>query len=249
MNPEMTLIELGKECSSKCQDKSACANDDEDRCPHEEPRDMGQPLECPHIAPLEECQQLGLHDTCPTAAQDQERERRRDDQGDDERREDRYDVRQTKRAEEGTLHSRQRDNRKEHQCHDEGGIDHTRPHLERGVDDDLRCRTRHGQGSVLSQPTRDVLDVDDRIIHDLTNGDGESAEGKRVEGEPEAIEHDKSRYERQGDRRERHRRRPQIGEEQQQHDRHENATDQERADDIMQRQLDEGAWTEERALQ
>ena len=45
----------------------------------------------------------------------------------------------------------------------------------------------HGPRRVLAQPAHHVLDVDDRIVHELTDGNGQAAETHAVERQPEAV--------------------------------------------------------------
>ncbi len=95
------------------------------------------------------------------------------------------------------------------------------------------------RGGVQAQPPHDVLDVDDRIVHDLAERDDQPGDDHRVE-RAAAIAQDQ----RGGDERERNRddadeRRAPVVQKHHQDEHHQNAADQERAVEIPQRHLDE----------
>ena len=55
--------------------------------------------------------------------------------------------------------------------------------------DHLQHRARIGKLPVLLQAPEDVLDVDDGVVDELADGDGEAAERHRVDGHAEGLEH------------------------------------------------------------
>ena len=69
----------------------------------------------------------------------------------------------------------------------------------------------HGRGlpvlPVLAQPAEDVLDVDDRVVDQLADGDGQAAERHRVDRQAEQREHDRRDQDRERDGGQRDRRR------------------------------------------
>ena len=93
---------------------------------------------------------------------------------------------------------------------------------------------------VLPQPPEDVLDVDDGVIDQLTNRDGESAERHRVDADSEIRHRDDGRHERQRNCRKADERRSEIPQEQKQNDGDEQAAFEQRLLNIVDRTIDEG---------
>ena len=53
--------------------------------------------------------------------------------------------------------------------------------LARYTTSSIGSRSPSGRRRILAQPAHDVLDVDDRIVHQLADGDGEAAEAHAVD--------------------------------------------------------------------
>ncbi len=123
------------------------------------------------------------------------------------------------------------------------------PDLQRRLQHYLERGPRGATRPVLAQPAKDVLDVDDRVVDDLADGDGEAPERQRVEREPQAVEHDDRPQQREGDRRERDERRAQVEEEDEEDDRDEDAAEEQRLHDVVDGGLHEAGGPEERRVE
>ena len=75
-------------------------------------------------------------------------------------------------------------------AHNEGGINHRPINLGAGVQRHLEAGLGPPQRLILAQAPEDVLHVNNSIIHDRPNGDGQAADGDRVERDPEFIQQD-----------------------------------------------------------
>ena len=172
-------------------------------------------------------------------------QRRGDREGDDERRQDRHDVRDAERREQASFDSAQRE-----EWHEDQDDEHRREHdrvsyFARGITDDVDGWTRALEAAVLAEAPEHVLDVDDRVVDELANGDGEAAEGHGVDGETKGAKDERRDDERQRDGGQRDRRRPEVEEEQEQHDGDENCPVTQALDHIVNGALDEGRLAEE----
>jgi len=129
--------------------------------------------------------------------------------------------------------------RQEHRHHDRGGVDHGSPHLEGRLADDLEARPRRLEPRVLPQAAHDVLDADDRIVHQHTERHREAAERHGVEREAHVVENrdggeERQRYCAEGDERGTH-----VAEEGVQHGEDQHGRENQRLFEIRQRALDE----------
>ena len=227
VHAKMALVELGEKTSAE-EGHHRERNEDQSRGAEHDGRGMllqgDEPLAIPPLEPPDDRWVVSM--SVPVG-EEHERQRRRDGQRHEQRRHDRHDVRDAQRTEECTLHARESDDRNEDQRDEEGGIHDARPYLDRGVIDDLPRGPARWQRSVLAQPPDDVLAVDDRVIHDFADRDGQSPQRQRVDGEAERIQDDDSGEEREGDGGERDEGRPEVRQEEHQHDRHQQAADEE----------------------
>ena len=174
-------------------------------------------------------------------AQQEPAHHRRHGQRGHQRRQGRDDVRDAERAEEPPFEALQEQQRHEDH-HDDGGREHDRAaDLVAGrVGDRQHAAALLGrQRGVLAEPPEDVLDVDDRVVDELPDRDGEAAEGHHVDrhaGCPERHEGDRE-AERQG--RQRDQRRPPLEQEQHQDDRDEDRRVAQHREQVVDAQLDE----------
>lgn len=129
------------------------------------------------------------------------------------------------------MQSGQREHRQEHQGDDERGIDDGGADFERGVEDDDAAPRAPG----FAEAPEDVFHVDDGVIDDFADGDGQAPERDGVERDAEPVERDDGTEERQRDGRERDERRAEMAEEQEEHHRHEHAAQEQRVLDVLQR--------------
>ena len=95
------------------------------------------------------------------------------------------------------------------------------------------------QSAIFAQAPEDVLDVDDGVIDQFADGDGDAAKGHGVDGQTGKIEHDRGRQDRHRDRGQRDRRGPPVHQEQEQHDGDDRAGLEQDPLDIADRGLDE----------
>ena len=143
---------------------------------------------------------------------------RRQRDGDDEACENRDDVGLAERREETAFDAGQREQRHEDEHDDHRRVDDAGADFLAGADDDIERRARIARLAVLAQAAKDVLDVDDGVIDQLADGDGETAERHGVDGEAERVEDDGGRQDRDGNGRQRDEGRAHIEQEQEQDD-------------------------------
>ena len=134
-------------------------------------------------------------------------------QGDSERRERRQDVRDPERREELALDAAHRQHGDEDERHDERRVDDRAPHLHRGIEHHSERGARRARLPVLPEATEDVLDVDDRIVDNLADGDRESAQREGIQRDAEEVEHEHRDEQRQRNRGDRDQRRAKAAEE------------------------------------
>ena len=108
------------------------------------------------------------------------------------------------------------------------------------VDDAQRIQPLFGRASgILAQAAKDVLDVDDRIVHQFADGDGQAAQGHGVDADAGEFEDDEGddKGERNGDQRDE--RRPGVEQEQDEHEGDEDGGVAHDLDDVVDAGLDE----------
>ena len=95
------------------------------------------------------------------------------------------------------------------------------------------------------QPAKDVLGVDDGIVHHLAERDRQTAEHHDVEADAEVVEHQHGAEQRRRDRGGADERGARVEQKQEQHDHHQRRADQQVALHIAHRGLDEVGGTEQ----
>ena len=98
---------------------------------------------------------------------------------------------------------------------------------------------------VLTQPPEHVLDSHDRIINELANRNGETAQSHSVDAEAKRMKHDHGDQDRDRDSRQRNRRRAPVEQEQEQDGRNDNERLHQDAKHIVDRHFDEGRLSEQ----
>ena len=93
---------------------------------------------------------------------------------------------------------------------------------------------------MLAQPPHDVLDVDDGVVDDDSDGDHESGQDHGVDGCAAHVEYEGAGDQRQRDGDDADQRGPPLEEKRAEHHDHEQAPDQQGGGAILERQLDEG---------
>ena len=175
--------------------------------------------------------------------------RRRDEQRDAQRGEGREHVRRAERRKDLPGDAGEKEHRDEHERDQERRVHDGAPHLERGVEDHgvagcaIRTVARELQAPV------DVFDVDDRVVHDLAERDGEASEGHDVDGRAEQPESDQRRQERQRYRDEADHGGAEVEEEQQENGRDEPGADPKRNPQVADCPLDERSLAEEASME
>ena len=141
----------------------------------------------------------------------------------DHRGKQRDDKRNTQRTEHPSLHPREEKQGQERYDGNDGRVHHRAADLHRGVE-------HHGQHPapllgwqrmVFPKPFIHVFHVDDRIVHQRTDGNGHTAQAHRIDGQPHCLEYQHRRKQREGKRNEGNDRRTGTHQEQEQHDDHE----------------------------
>ena len=128
----------------------------------------------------------------------EQRQRRSDGERDAERSHDRQNVAQCQRREELALQTGEGEHGQKNQRDDEGGVNDGAANFERGVEHHVEERARVRQQLIFAKTAEDVFDVDDRVVDNFTDGDGEPAEGDGVERDAELVQQDDRREQRQG---------------------------------------------------
>ena len=173
--------------------------------------------------------------------QQQRAQHRRDREGDDERRDQRDDVGKAQRPQQAALDAAQQEQRHEDDGHDHGGEHDRRADLGAGVVDH-RQRVpplSRRQRRVLAQAPHDVLDVDDRVVDQLADGNGQSAQAHGVEREAEPVHGDGGGNQRERQRDERDGGGAHVHQEHHHHEDDEAGAFEQRLEQVVERLLDE----------
>jgi hypothetical protein len=93
--------------------------------------------------------------------------------------------------------------------------------------------------TVFAQPPHDVFDVDHRVVDHHADGDGETAERHRVEGDAEPLQHQRCGEQRKRNGGAGDRRRPQVEEKEEQDDDHQHAAQDQGVANVRRRRNDE----------
>ena len=159
--------------------------------------------------------------------------------------EDRNDVGFAQRREQPALDSRQREQRHEHQHDDRRRIDDAGSDLLRGRDDHVECRSGMFQRAIFAQPPEDVLDIDDGVVDQFAERDGETAQRHGVDGQPGKVEDRGRGQDRDRNRGERNHRGSPVQEKGEQHDGDDDAGFHQDLFDVADRRLDEVGLAED----
>ena len=166
-------------------------------------------------------------------------QRRDDGERHDERGDHGHDGRDPDGSEEPAFNAAEGEERDENQDDYESRIKDGIPHLRGRVGDHAQKRPRLGRVPVLAQAAIDVFHVDDRVVHDHADGDGEAAEGHRIDADAGELEIEAGDNEGERDRGERDRGRAEIQQEKEQHDDHHDGTVADGLLDVGDGRLDE----------
>ena len=164
---------------------------------------------------------------------------RRQRDGDHEAGQDGDDVGLAERREQTAFDAGEGKQRHEHQHDDERGVDDAGANFVGGGHHDIEHRARIALLAVLAQAPEDVLDVDDRIIHQLADGDRQAAKRHRVDGKPHQMKDDGGRQDRDGNGGQRDRGGAPVEQEGEQHDGDHGHGFKEHLGDVVDRGLDE----------
>ena len=181
----------------------------------------------------------------PPAAQQQNAKRRGHGQRHRKRRADRQDVGRAHRKEHASGDARQRQQRDEGQRHDEARVDHRAADLHRGVEHDIADRARRRQRPVLAQAAQGVFGVDDRVVHDLAEGDGQTAQHHDVQVRARLDQHQRGGDQRQRNRGHRDEGRASVEQEGGEDGHHQRRTDRQMLEQPGERTLDISRRTEQ----
>ena len=219
---------------------NAAIADRKDRCDHHEGLLPEGPVEQTPVAGLEHAHEPGVamaqapHLRQQVVAKDWGQGDRGDEAG-----EDRDDVGHAQRREQPPLDAGEREQGDEHQDNDGGGVDDARAHLLGRLGDDGKRRRRLRLGPVLAQAPEHVLDADDGVVDQLADGDRESAQRHRIDGEAEQLKDDHRHQHGYRNGRQRNERRAPVHQEQEQdHGDDDEGLDQ-NSQHIVDRDLDE----------
>ena len=166
------------------------------------------------VAPLQATDDGRLASLDRRLPQHDQAQRRRHGQRHHQRGEDGQRVGQRQRLEERPGQPLQEQHRHGRRDDDQRRVDDRAPDLERGVEDHLRRRHATARQPVLSQPSDDVLDVDDGVVHERAQGDDQPRERHRVDRLVLRVEHEQGRRDRQRDGQQADQRHPPLEQEQ-----------------------------------
>ncbi len=158
-----------------------------------------------------------------------------------------HDVGQGQGHEQPAFHAGEEEQRREDQDHDDRGEEDRVADFHAGVEDD-RNRTASFFGRkvmVLAQPPEDVFHVHDGVVHQGADGDGHAAQSHRVDRRPHRLEHDHRGQERHGNGHQRDETCPQVAQEQQHDDHHQDAAVAQGPFDVAHGRLDEVGLAED----
>ena len=147
------------------------------------------------------------------------------------------------------MHTGHRENGKENENDRERGIDHCTADFDGSIEYNLEGRARLRQMPVLTQAAQDVFYVNNGVIHDHANRDGQAAERHRVQIDSESLEHNDRSQQRERNRRAGNGRRAQLEQEQRQHDHHEHRANQQRTFDVVRGRFDEAGRAKQARVQ
>ena len=113
---------------------------------------------------------------------------------------------------------RDKDERDDERGEDDGVTD-----FDAGIEDDLQRWTTLAFRILMipPEPTKNILHVNHRVVHESANRDGHAAQRHRVDGRAEPFQREHCHHERQRNGCECDERGAEIGEEQQNHNKHE----------------------------
>ena len=106
-------------------------------------------------------------------------------------------------------------------------------------------RSGHACFSVAEKPpqtSENILDVDDRVVHDFAQSNDQSAQGDGIDRDAKPRKHDHGRQQRQRDGGQRYEGRADAAQQQDQHDGNQNATQGERMLHVVHGRLNERRW-------
>jgi hypothetical protein len=179
------------------------------------------------------------------SGQEQGGESRRQGEGDQQRGKGGGDVGIPERSEKSSLDAAEKEDRKENERHDERGVDDGAADFQRRFEDDAEDRQRLREPAILPKSPEDVLHVDDGVVHHLPDGDRQSSQRHGVQGRPGAAQDEDRREQGDGNRGEADGRGPEVHEEQNQDDGHQDGSEPESALEVSHRPLDERGLPEQ----
>jgi hypothetical protein len=135
--------------------------------------------------------------------EEHEAERGRDGQGYEHRCQDRHQIAERERLEEGARAALHHDDRHDREQRDEPRVGQRSAHLERRVEHERRGRALAALLAVLAHTARDVVGAEDGVADDDGDRGGQSGEGDRVDRLAHEVQDERGRDERQRDRHER----------------------------------------------
>ena len=236
---QMPLLERRQEGLPEHRPRRESDRDQHDRADDCGAWSVDRPSQQPVIAVLQPPDERRRAVLDGRLAEENNGQRRSDGQRDRDRGDDRQHIRNSQRREEGARQALHEEDGSHHEQDDQRRVEHGSAHLERRVTDDRERRLIAAFRPALPKPHPDVLDDDDGIVDDDSDGDHEPREHHRIErGAPQA-QHDAGGQQGQWDRDDADQRGPPRGHEgaQREHDEH---TAEEQSDsEIFERHLDE----------
>ena len=134
--------------------------------------------------------------------------------------ENRDDVGDAQRREQAAFKARHGKQRHEDKNDDDRRIEHTGADFLARLGDHLQDRARIAPDAVFAEPAQDVLDIDNGIVDEFADRDGEAAQRHRVDRQSQSLECDEGHDKGQRNRRERNEGRSQVHQKNHQNQRH-----------------------------
>ena len=172
-------------------------------------------------------------------AQEDVAQGRRNGERDDHRGHHGQAIGDGERLEERARQAADEKDRDQHDDIDQRGVNDRLANFERGFEDDSGGRFLDAFLAILAQAADDVLDVDDGIVDHDADRDDETGQDHRIERRAGVIQHEDAGHEREGNGQQADERGPPFEQEGDDNHRHEQAAEQQRRLQIVERDFDE----------
>ena len=249
---QRTFIERRQEAAPEPREERHGAGEEEHRKGEDRPRATQRSVERSAVAPLQEAQQprFALVERA-AAGEEQQAEGRGERQRDEHRGDQRGEIGEAERPEQQTFDAGQEEERCEDDRDDQGREEDRAAHFRRRQEDRLERRPALALGAalVLAQAPEHVLDVDDGVVDERSDGDRQTPQRHGVDRGAEGREGEDSGDQRGRQSERRDQGRAAVAEKEHQDEDDQDRPFDERLRDVADRDLDEVGLAEVLALE